>query len=148
MRLETNPATQLQMQGANSKNRTIRMIVIKVVFYHGELVNISQGEAIEASGVAIAPIILVMCLVKWVTLVFISGIYLQHGVWMMAQVSPCAAVKISKANLFCKTTFLICTCSALRAEIAFWESGDQNSLSVWACWISVISSYKSRVSSP
>ena len=33
------------------------------------------------------------------------------------QVPPCAAVRISKANLFCKTTFLICACSALRAEI-------------------------------
>ena len=49
------------------------MIVIKVVFYHGELVNISQGEAIEVSGVAIAPIILFMSLVKGVTLVLYQG---------------------------------------------------------------------------
>ena len=34
----------------------------------------------------------------------------------MAQVPPCAAVRISKANLFHKTNFLICACSALRAE--------------------------------
>ena len=64
MRLETNPITQLQMQGANSKNRTIRIIVIKIVFHYGELVNVSQSETVEASGVSIAPIILVMCLVK------------------------------------------------------------------------------------
>ena len=117
MRLETNPATQLQVQGANSKNRTIRIIVIKIVFHHGELVNVSQSEAIEASGVSMALIILFMWLVKWVTFVLISGIYVQHWVWIMAQVPPCAAVRISKANLFCKTTFLICICSALRAEI-------------------------------
>ena len=55
---------QLQMQGANSKNKTIRIIVIKIVFYHGELVNVCQSEAVEASGVFIAPIILFMCLVK------------------------------------------------------------------------------------
>ena len=53
-RLETNPATQLQMQGANSKNRTIRIITIKIVFYHGELVNVSQSEVTEASGGSIA----------------------------------------------------------------------------------------------
>ena len=64
MRLETNPVIELQMQGANSKNRTIRIIVIKMVFHHRELVNVSQSEAIEASGVAIALIILFMCLVK------------------------------------------------------------------------------------
>ena len=64
MQLETNPVTQLQVQGANSKNKTIRIIVIKIVFHHGELVDISQTEAIEASGVAMAPIILFMCLVK------------------------------------------------------------------------------------
>ena len=28
---------------------TIRIIVIKIVFHHGELVNVSQSEAIEAS---------------------------------------------------------------------------------------------------
>ena len=72
MWLETNPATQLQVQGANSKNRTIRIIVIKIVFHHGELVNVSQSEAIEASGASIAWIILFMCLVKWVTLVLMS----------------------------------------------------------------------------
>ena len=42
--LETNPVIQLQMQGANSKKRTIRIIMIKIVFHHGELVNISQSE--------------------------------------------------------------------------------------------------------
>ena len=30
--LETNPVTQLQMQGTNSKNRTIRINVIKISF--------------------------------------------------------------------------------------------------------------------
>ena len=64
MRLEANLATQLQMQGANSKNKTIRIIVIKIVFHPGELVNVSQSEAIEASGVSMAPIILFMRLVK------------------------------------------------------------------------------------
>ena len=64
MRLETNPVAKLWIQGANSKNRTIRIIVIKMVFHHRELVNVSQSEAIEASGVAIALIILFMCLVK------------------------------------------------------------------------------------
>ena len=131
MRLETNPVTQLQMQGANSKNKIIKIIVIKIVFHHGELVNLSQSEAIEASGVSMAPIILFMCLVRWVTLVLISGIYVQHWVWMMAQVPPCTAVRISKANLFYKTTFLICACSALRAEIAFWESCN-------ACWVKLV----------
>ena len=71
MRLETNLVTQSQIQRANSKNRTIRIIgkieqselLKKIVFQHGELVNISQSEAIEASGIFIAPIILVMCLV-------------------------------------------------------------------------------------
>ena len=62
--LETNPVTQLQMQGTNSKNKKIRIIVIKLVVHHGELVNVSQSEAIEASGVSMAPIILFMCLVK------------------------------------------------------------------------------------
>ena len=62
--LETNPVTQLQMQGANSKNKTIRIIVSQIVFHHGALVNISQNEAIEASGISIAPVILFMCLVK------------------------------------------------------------------------------------
>ena len=64
MQLETNPVIQLQMQGANSRNKTVRIIVIKIVVYHGELVNVSQVEAVEASGVAMAPIILFMCLVK------------------------------------------------------------------------------------
>ena len=75
MRLETNPVIQLQMQGANSKNKTIRIIVIKIVVHYGELVNVSQREATEASGVSMALIILFMCLVKWVTFVLISGIY-------------------------------------------------------------------------
>ena len=48
MQLEANPATQLQMQGANSKNRKIRIIAIKIVFHHVELVNIFQTEATEA----------------------------------------------------------------------------------------------------
>ena len=52
------------MQGANSKNKTVRIIVIKIVFHHGELVNISQSDAIDASGVFVAPIILFVCLVK------------------------------------------------------------------------------------
>ena len=53
-KLETYPITQLQMQGANRKNRTIRMITIKIVFHHGELVNVSQSEVTEASGESIA----------------------------------------------------------------------------------------------
>ena len=48
--LEINPVTELQLQGANSKNRTIRIIVIKIAFYHGELVNTSQSMVTEASG--------------------------------------------------------------------------------------------------
>ena len=42
------------MHGAKNKNITIRIIVIKIVFHHGVLVNISQSEAIEALGVSIA----------------------------------------------------------------------------------------------
>ena len=53
-RLETNPVTQLQMKGSNSKNRTIRIIMFKIVFHPGELVNISQSEVTEASGESIA----------------------------------------------------------------------------------------------
>ena len=64
MQLETNPVTQLQMQGANSKNKAITIIVRKIVFHHGALVNISQNEAVEASGISKAPVILFMCLVK------------------------------------------------------------------------------------
>ena len=52
--LETNPVTQLQMQGANGKNRTIRIIMIKIVFHHGELVKVSQSAVTEASGDSIA----------------------------------------------------------------------------------------------
>ena len=52
--LETNPVTRLQMQGANSKYRTIRIITIKTVFHHGEPVNLSQSEVTEASGESIA----------------------------------------------------------------------------------------------
>ena len=62
MQLETNPVTQLQMQGANSKNKTVR-IIVKIVFHHGALVNISQNEAVQASGICIASIILFMCLI-------------------------------------------------------------------------------------
>ena len=50
---------------------------------------------------------------------------------MLLKVPPCTAVRISKANLFCKTTFLICACSALRVEIAFWESCN-------ACWVKLV----------
>ena len=42
MQLETNPVTQLQMQGANSKNRTIIIVAIRTVFHHEELVTVSQ----------------------------------------------------------------------------------------------------------
>ena len=63
MQLETNPATQLQMDGENSKNRAIEIITIRIVFHH-ELVSISQSEAVEDSGVSIAGIILFICLVK------------------------------------------------------------------------------------
>ena len=52
--LETNAVTQLQMQRANGKNRTIIIIMIKIVFHHGQLVNITQSEVIEASGESIA----------------------------------------------------------------------------------------------
>ena len=45
MRLETNPVTQLQMQGANSKNKTIRIIVINVVVYHGKPSTDEEGSA-------------------------------------------------------------------------------------------------------
>ena len=64
MQLETNSVIQLQMQGANNKNKTIRIIVIKIVVHYGERAKVSQSEAIEASGVSMAPIILFMCLVK------------------------------------------------------------------------------------
>ena len=66
------------MQGANSKNRRIRIIMIKIVSLHGKLVNISQSEVTEASGESIAWIILSMHLVNWVTLVLISGIYVTE----------------------------------------------------------------------
>ena len=52
--LETNPVTVLQLQGANSKNRTIRIIMIMIVFHHGELANVSQSEETEDSGEYIA----------------------------------------------------------------------------------------------
>ena len=51
-RLERNPVTQLQMQGAKRKNRTIRIVTIKIVFHHGELVNVSQSEVTVALGVS------------------------------------------------------------------------------------------------
>ena len=41
-----------------------------------------------------------------VTLVLISGIYLQHWVGIMVTSSSCAAVRISKANLFFFHLFL------------------------------------------
>ena len=46
--------TQSQMKGANSNNRTIRIIMIKIVFHYGELVNVSHNEVTEALGVPIA----------------------------------------------------------------------------------------------
>ena len=52
--LETNPLTQLQMQGTNRKNRTVRNIMIKIVLHHGELVNVFQSVVTEALGVSIA----------------------------------------------------------------------------------------------
>ena len=42
------------MQGADSKNRTLRIIMIKIVFLHGELVKVSQSEVTEALGESIA----------------------------------------------------------------------------------------------
>ena len=119
------------MQGANSKNITIRIIAIRIVFHYGELVTISQSEPIEASGESIAWFILFMCLVKWVTSVLISGIYVQHWILIIEQVPPCVAVRISKANLFCKTTILSYICSSLRAEIAFLESCK-------VCWVKLV----------
>ena len=115
MKLETRNNSNYTVTDAGNKqqNRTIRIIVIKIVFHHRGLFNVPQNEAFEASGVSIARIILFMCLVKWVTLALISGIHVQHWVVIMTQVPPCAAVRISEANLFCKTTFIICisTCS-------------------------------------
>ena len=68
------------MQGAKSKNGTIRIITIKIVFHHEELVNISQNEVTEImKGEFIAGIILFMCLIKLVTLVLISGICTALG---------------------------------------------------------------------
>ena len=49
-RLETNQVIQLEMQGVNSKNRTVRIITIQVVFLCRELINVSQSEVTEASG--------------------------------------------------------------------------------------------------
>ena len=51
--LETNPLTQLQMQGTNRKNRTIRNIMIKIVLHPGELM-FFQSVVTEALGVSIA----------------------------------------------------------------------------------------------
>ena len=42
------------MQAANSKDRTIRLITIKIVFHYRELLNVYQSEVIEASGESIA----------------------------------------------------------------------------------------------
>ena len=52
--LETNPFTLSQMQEANGKNRTVRIIMIKIVFYHGKLVKVSQSEVTEALGAPVA----------------------------------------------------------------------------------------------
>ena len=49
-RLETNPVTQLWVQGANSKKKIIRIVMIKIVFHHGELVKVLQSAVTEASG--------------------------------------------------------------------------------------------------
>ena len=76
--LEINPVTELQLQGANSKNRTIRIITIKIAFYHSELVNISQSKVTEGSGECITLIILIMYMVMLITLGLISGIYVQY----------------------------------------------------------------------
>ena len=51
--LETNPVTQLEKQGTNSRKRTIIIITIKIVFHCGELVNVSQSDVTEASGESI-----------------------------------------------------------------------------------------------
>ena len=48
--LETNPVTQLWVQGANSKKKIIRIVMIKIVFHHGELVKVLQSAVTEASG--------------------------------------------------------------------------------------------------
>ena len=53
--LETNPVTQFEIQGANSRKRTIIIITIKIVFHCGELVNVSQSEVTEALGESINP---------------------------------------------------------------------------------------------
>ena len=50
--------------GSKQQNRTVRIIVIKIVFHHRELVNVPQSEAVEALGVSITRIIVFMCLVK------------------------------------------------------------------------------------
>ena len=51
MKLETRNNSNYTVTDAGNKqqNRTIRIIVIKIVFHHGEQVNISKNEAIEAS---------------------------------------------------------------------------------------------------
>ena len=75
------------MQGTNSKNRTIRITVIKIVFHHGELVNISQSEAIEASGVSMAPNHLVHVFSKmsnisvYIRYICTAGIYVHTGIY-------------------------------------------------------------------
>ena len=53
-RVEAESVTWLQVQGANSSSRTIRIISIKIVFHHGEVVNISKSEMTETSGESIA----------------------------------------------------------------------------------------------
>ena len=109
------------MQGANSKNRTIRIIMIKIISHHGELGNVPQSEVTEASEESMAWIILFMYLVKSNIGPYIWYICVTLGLNNSTS-SSCVAFRIFKANLFCKTIFLICICSALRAEIAFWES--------------------------
>ena len=62
---ETRKKSSYTVTDAGSKQqKQNRIIVIKIVVHHGELVNVSQSEAIEASGVSMALIILFMWLVK------------------------------------------------------------------------------------
>ena len=50
--------------GSKQENRTIRIIVIKIVLHHGKLVNVFQSVVTEALELSIAWIILFMCLIK------------------------------------------------------------------------------------
>ena len=62
---ETRKKSSYTVTDAWSKQqKQNRIIVIKIVPHHGELVNVSKNEAIEASGISMAPVILFVCLVK------------------------------------------------------------------------------------